>query len=205
MGSWSYGYDNLGQLLSQTNAKGQSATMLYDLLGRMTQRTEADLVSNWYYEADHLGVVCTNGIGKLCESTASNNYSRHLHYDTLGRPDSTATFIDATYTSSWTYDAAGRLDTTTYPQTIAGATLVVKNLYNSYGYLSQIKNNNTGASFWQPTGKNADGNILSETYGNGITATSGYDPLTGKLISIAAGTVNRPHRAPGTTPWDGKR
>ncbi|HEX9391908.1 MAG TPA: RHS repeat domain-containing protein, partial [Usitatibacteraceae bacterium] len=45
MGSWSYGYDNLGQLLSQTNAKGQVATMSYDVLGRMTQRAEVDLVS----------------------------------------------------------------------------------------------------------------------------------------------------------------
>ena len=33
-------------------------------------------------------------------------------------------------------------------------------------------------------------NSLTETYGNGVIATSGYDQLTGRLTSIAAGTGN---------------
>jgi YD repeat-containing protein len=34
-------YNALGKLVSQTDAKGQTSTMAYDKLGRMTQRTEA--------------------------------------------------------------------------------------------------------------------------------------------------------------------
>lgn len=190
MGSWTYSYDNLGQLLTQTNAKGQITSMVYDLLGRLTQRTEADLVSNWYFEANQAGVVCTKGIGKLCEAKASNGYARQPSYDSLGRPASSTTTIDTAYTSSWTYDAAGRIDTVTYPQSSAGVALTTKYVYNANGYLSQIKNNGSNALYWQQNSKNADGNILSETYGNGVVATSGYDSLTGRLTSIIAGTGN---------------
>jgi YD repeat-containing protein len=36
MGTWTYSYNALGKLVSQTDAKGQTSTMAYDKLGRMT-------------------------------------------------------------------------------------------------------------------------------------------------------------------------
>jgi YD repeat-containing protein len=35
MGTWTYSYNALGKLVSQTDAKGQTSTMVYDKLGRM--------------------------------------------------------------------------------------------------------------------------------------------------------------------------
>jgi len=45
MGTWTYTYDALGQLISQTN--GQTSTVSYDLGGRITARAEPDLSSAW--------------------------------------------------------------------------------------------------------------------------------------------------------------
>jgi hypothetical protein len=53
----------------------------------MTSRTEPDLVSNWYYEADSTGAACAKGVGKLCQLTATNGYSRRYVCDSMGRFD----------------------------------------------------------------------------------------------------------------------
>jgi YD repeat-containing protein len=55
MGTWTYSYNALGKLISQTDAKGQTSTMTYDKLGRMTQRTEAEGSSSWTYDTKSNG------------------------------------------------------------------------------------------------------------------------------------------------------
>jgi YD repeat-containing protein len=40
-GAWSCAYNPLGQLVSQTDAKGQLTRMHYDALGRMLTRTDS--------------------------------------------------------------------------------------------------------------------------------------------------------------------
>lgn len=44
----------------------------------MTSRSEPDLIGNWVYE------TCAKGIGKLCQATATNGYSRAHSYDQPG-------------------------------------------------------------------------------------------------------------------------
>ena len=109
MGTWTYAYNALGQLVRQTDAKGQTSIIAYDKLGRMTRRAEPDLVGNWLYD------TCTKGIGKLCQAETSTGYNRTHSYDSLGRPAGTSTSIDTNYTASATYDVAGRVATMTYP------------------------------------------------------------------------------------------
>jgi uncharacterized protein RhaS with RHS repeats len=48
--AWTYQYDSASDLASQTDAKGQSSMIGYDVLGRMTSRIEPDLTSNWEYD-----------------------------------------------------------------------------------------------------------------------------------------------------------
>ena len=50
MGRWTYSYNALGELISQTDAESQTVTMSYDALGRMTGRTEAEGTTNWTYD-----------------------------------------------------------------------------------------------------------------------------------------------------------
>ena len=78
MGTWTYAYNALGELIRQVDAKSQTTSMQYDLLGPMTTRTEADLVSTWSYDA------CTKGVGKLCSVSSDNGYARTHSYDRSG-------------------------------------------------------------------------------------------------------------------------
>ena len=75
MGHWVYAYNVFGELVYQRDSLNQSATMEYDKLGRLTKRTEPDLVSQWSYDKYVDNSACAKGIGKLCEATTTNGYS----------------------------------------------------------------------------------------------------------------------------------
>jgi len=188
-----YTVDNLGQVKSQTDAKNQETKFEYDVLGRLIVRTEADLISKWFYETNAAGTPCEKGIGKLCEATASNGYFRRYAYDNLGRPKRQTTHIDADYTAEWNYDAAGRLGEFIYPA-ISGfpTALSLKYGYGTQGHLKTITNSASGAAYWTRNDVNADGNTRSETYGNGLVGARGYHPQTGRLTTLTAGTALAP-------------
>lgn len=180
MGVWNYEYDALGALTKQTDAKNQAVSISYDVLGRMTRRAEPDLVSTWSYDS------CDKGIGKLCVAAADNGYNRTISYDSLGRPSSTATSIDALYTSSVTYDPNnGRALTQSYPNG-----LVLKYGYTPLGYLSEIRNNSSNALYWQANTMDAEGHLLQQTYGNNVVTQQVYEASTGRLKNIYAGPGN---------------
>lgn len=184
MGTWNYFYDALGELIRQTDAKSQTTTMVYDLLGRMTSRSEPDLVSTWTYDS------CTKGIGKLCQASATNGYSRTNSYDSLGRPVTLAASIDTAYNVTTSYDTSGRVDTVTYPTGFA-----VKNIYNAYGYLWQVQRADPGGStvFWQANAKSASGQVTSELLGNNLTQTRTPDVLDRLSSIVASGTGGTVH------------
>ena len=197
MGSWSYTYDAIGQLKSQTDAKLQTSTMVYDVLGRMTTRNEPSLISNFHYDKYATGAACNKGIGKLCEATANNGYRQLNVYDGFGRSSKTSTYIDsptAPYDIDNTYDSSGRLSTVTYPAVTIGANpttrLIVKNNYNIYGYLSSIGNSGGTLSYWTANAVDAEGHVTSETLGKvsggfvGMQTTRTYNTATGRLTNI---------------------
>ncbi|HET7569513.1 MAG TPA: FG-GAP-like repeat-containing protein, partial [Gammaproteobacteria bacterium] len=119
MGHWTYTYDAVGELISQTDAKGQKIEQEYDDLGRLVKRTEpqpdgSSGVTTWTYD------TAANGKGLVASVTAPNGYSKSYTYDGLSRPSAASTAIDgSTYTISRTYDGFSRLSTVTYPQSAA--------------------------------------------------------------------------------------
>jgi RHS repeat-associated protein len=179
MGIWTYAYDVLGQLRQQTNSRGQVTTLTYDTLGRLTNRTEPDLKSDWTYDS------CTMGLGKLCKVASDNGYASTSAYDSLSRPAGTVTTIDASYNSSVTYDANGRLATQTYPNG-----LTVKYSYTGLGYFKEIRNAATNSLYWQADALDAEGHLTQQTYGNGVVTRQSFDPQFGRLASISAGVSN---------------
>jgi YD repeat-containing protein len=185
MGAWTYTYDALGQLISQTDAKGQTSTQQYDLLGRLTSKQQATQKNYWVYDQYADGTACTKGIGKLCETYSDNGYRNKVSYDSLGRPVSTTTTVDTTYTSSTTFDAQGRVDTQTWPTGIA-----TKNTYNTLGALTSINLASNGQRLWQPLAYNERGQMTRFKYGNGVETTTTYAADTGKIQAIQAGTGN---------------
>ncbi len=62
MGHWQFTYNGLGEVLTQLDAKGQSQTFDYDVLGRMLSRGIAGgnltpTADNWVYDGDVNGVL----------------------------------------------------------------------------------------------------------------------------------------------------
>lgn len=78
MGDWSYVPDVLGEVASQTDANGKTIAMAYDVLGRMTQRTESEDTTTWTYDTLWKGalyqVTTTTGLLKTqkYQKTLSN-------------------------------------------------------------------------------------------------------------------------------------
>jgi YD repeat-containing protein len=184
MGVWTYDYNVFGELISQTDSLGQTSTIAYDNLGRMTSRSEPDLISTWVYDN------CNKGKGKLCQASANNGYNRVHSYDSLGRPASTSTKLDTTATTSITYQTtSGRITSQTYPTGYKASYQ-----YTALGFLKTITGQGatgtvagfTSAVSYTIEAINAQGQITRYRYGNQVVTTKAYDSLTGRLQSITA-------------------
>jgi RHS repeat-associated protein len=123
-GTTTYTYDIFGGLLTQLDARGHTETMTYDKDGRMTGKSyatgsdPAEPSEAWTYDS------CTNGLGKLCVVTqgAGPDYQESYSYDSYGRvTQDEQVFGGGTYDTNTSYDADGRVDTVTYPDSISDA------------------------------------------------------------------------------------
>lgn len=178
-GTTTYTYSALGELLTQTDALNEMTSYTYDLLGRMTQRSSSDGIENWYYD------TAANGIGKLAQVTGLNGYSESYEYDVLGRLFKTTTNVGGkSFVTSQTYDALSRVDTYTYP-----STFTLKNVYNPLGYLSEIQRTDLNITVWKTNTFNAKGQLLQQTFGNGLVTNKTYDPNTGYMTAAQTATV----------------
>lgn len=184
MGGWTYDYDALGELVKQTDAKGQIATFVYDQLGRMTSRAEPGLTSTWVWDTAY-----TAGKGKLFEATTSAGYSRTHYYDDKGRPFLTLVNPGdgAFLWSSTAFDAAGRVYEQHYPSGVS-----VRHIYNALGYAAELRNATTNALYWKLDAQDAEGHITQETYGNGVVTARSYQADNGRLQTIVANPAAGP-------------
>ena len=111
MGTWSYTYTDNGSLESQTDARGNTLSFLYDTMGRLTdKRLNGNVIAN--YEYGTLGYQN----GQLGRLTQGEN-SQSLTYDKLGRPVTISKSIGNLGIRSITmsYDINGRLATKILP------------------------------------------------------------------------------------------
>jgi len=179
-GQWYYKNNVLGQLVEQTDAKGQKTINEYDLLGRLVKRTEPgedttdgqNQITHWYYD------TASSGIGKLHRvSTPITDFEREYEYDGYGRPTKIHHTVNSNlFTESMTY-SSGRIATHTYPVT----GLTVRNHYDANGFFYKTTNNSTGERYWQLNSMNAFGQIENQTLGNSISVTGYYDRGTGRV------------------------
>src|SRR5262249_29125958 len=147
MGVWSYGHDGFGDLITQTDANAQTATMTYDTLGRMTSKTDGSGTAQWVYD-----VADGAGVGKLAAMvsapdarlnlpcsiphttvTGANRAGRWFTYTAFGEVQDTSECTDGdTFVTTTGYDAFGRQSSVTYP-TVNGARLSVGYHYTQLG------------------------------------------------------------------------
>ena len=186
-GEWQYCYNHFGELIWQRNALGQETSITYDQLGRLKTRIDANGQTTWTYDS-----ASGAGIGKLHTVTAPGGYTETVIYDGLGRVSTASRLVEGvSYPTNFTYDYAGRLEKTIYPSTFA-----VKNIYNAFGFLKEIRQAGgptplfaavPNQVFWQADSYAVTGQVDGATLGNGLTYDRVISPVTGRVKSISSG------------------
>ena len=178
MGYWEYDYYPDGALKTQTDAKNQTTTMVYDAAGRMKSRTDHNgQVSTWVYD------TALYGMGQLASESSTNGYSKTYGYDYYGRPESSTTTIDGIdYSDSVIYDALGRISEQTYP---SGYT-TVNHYHHSLGLLEKVTKAGSEVPIWQAKSFSVRGQLESYKLGTNLNASRTYDGTTGRITDIAA-------------------
>jgi RHS repeat-associated protein len=180
MGTYTYDYNALGLVTRQTNPDNQVATLEYNPLNELVKRNEPEGVSTWEY---HTG---NKAIGELSKVFLNSQLLENHAFDALGRPAGTTYYREGeSYTYSYAYHPTlGHLEEETYP----GNNLTVKYLFNAYGYLTEVKNKTTNASYWKANALDANDRVTSEQLGNGLLTQHTYNAATGFLERIRTGT-----------------
>ena len=117
--SMKYVYDNAGNLMSKTDARGVSTSYQYDGLNRVKSRsynvtTGVDSTPTVTYTYD-VGTDC-NFKGRLTQVTNSNSTTNYTCYDAMGRVLGTSQVTGGqTYAMSYDYNLAGGMTTQAYP------------------------------------------------------------------------------------------
>jgi len=178
-----YVYDAFGMLTDQTDGKGNHYKMEYDILGRVTKRS-LESGGNETTNYEYIDNKNDNGFGKLSQ-TDLNSIVYTYGYDPLGRTVSeTQSFQGNNYTSEFTYDENGNIDTYTYP-----GGLELEYEYYSDGSLDLVKNNKNQEILWKVNTLNDEGGqITSMTLGNGLSTSKLYDDF-GFLTGIITGSI----------------
>ncbi len=171
MGTWSYSYDADGNVVSQTDAKGQTRTFQYDLLNRIIKKQYPDSTSvNYVFDEESHG---DGPIGHLTTVSFKSGIARYS-YDARGRVSSHTRILNgSSRTISYTYDPLDRVVNETYPD---GE--IVNSSYDGSGNLVSL----TGAgsySYVSGISYAPNGKIIQMTYGNGTkTQYDYYDDST---------------------------
>jgi RHS repeat-associated protein len=187
-GITTYAYDAAGNLTSSIDARGGTTTRTYDAAGRVTAATSAHPDAGtesvtWSYDNAVTGHF---GIGRMTAMSDPSGSTLYA-YDRRGLlRRETKTYIDsATFTTTYTHDAAGRRASLTYP-----SGRVVEWAYDfagrPYSAASGSTQYVTSATYW-PFGP-----LTQLVYGNGMTRTMTYDaryrPTLNRLTG-PAGTI----------------
>ena len=221
------GYDDNGNLLHKTDARGVTTNYAYDALNRLLSKTYANDASGALascYQYDTLGGGGTNLVGRLtaewtqklasgaaCPSTKPSGAmtSRTLSaYDAMGRVTSETQCVGASCTKNYAnsptyaYDLAGNL--TLYGNLLGTAQFT--NAYDTAGRLSSVTNAWTGAAqvgpLYPATLFSAPsyapfGGLSGATYGTGLNLTRTYDSRLRVTGEIDMGSPGSGPATPG--------
>lgn len=172
-----YDFDIGGRVTAKNNSKG-TTSFAWDQLGRIIFRCMNSECPSFTYDEG------TYGKGRLThfnDMTGQTNYT----YDAMGNITQQTSDIYGLQkpTTSWTYDAAGRLKTLTYPNGF-----VVSYTYDTYGRLSALTSNLGGT--WSTLANSllylpATDKVYAWRFGNGQPRIFTLD-MDGRVEQIAS-------------------
>lgn len=172
VGHYTYQYNAYNQLITMQDPNGNTCTMTYDALGRISGK-----VSSKEGTYSYTYVSSGNGLD-LLQSEQVGSKTISYTYDNLRR----VTSIDVNgLTTSYTYDAYNNVQTKTYPGGFG-----ITNYYTSDGFLTSTYKTG-GALIWNSATMNPFGQYVDYTLGNGTNTVKSYTPY-GYLNSITGGS-----------------
>ena len=170
LGTVEYTYSPYGEIVSQKDSKGKTE-FEYDQLGRVLEEVRPDFTYSYIYDIPWLGA--------LAHVSCSNGMSRSIRYDSYGRIISELEVVDGKkYTTNTSYNDKDQIDTVVYPSGFS-----IRNSYTANGYLNAVSSADGSKAYWRALNRNAAGQILSESLGNGLNVNSVYD-VAGRIESI---------------------
>ncbi|MEO6080914.1 MAG: SpvB/TcaC N-terminal domain-containing protein [Steroidobacteraceae bacterium] len=184
LGSWSYSYNSLGELVEWQDAKSQTFSQTFDALSRITSQTAPGEGTTTYY----WGTSPSNhDIGRLYYVLSDSSIGESYEYDSTGRLSNRWVHNDeGSYQYSFAYNNQGALDTLTYPVSTSSTRVKVKYGY-AYGMLQTVTDWTSGSAgtvYWTANSRNARGQTTQETLGNGVVTNRSFDAVTGLMNSI---------------------
>ncbi|EPG84356.1 polymorphic toxin type 10 domain-containing protein [Leptospira santarosai] len=204
-----YTYNNFGDLISSTNAKGITTTLSYDGIGRILTKSIPE--GNIAYTYDSFS-GSENALGRLVRIEDSNQ-TKTFSYDKLGRvKKETRTILaissgnplptetQGPYITETRYDLLGRVTRIDYPEhPISHGRMRACYEYGSAGYISgisvQVNTNGILPGYCnkdivENINYNEFGQTSSLILGNGIATSYSYD-VKGRMIRLnSSGDVN---------------
>ncbi|WP_445358897.1 RHS repeat-associated core domain-containing protein [Microbulbifer sp. ANSA005] len=200
-GQWRYRYNAFGEMVKQTDAKGQRVENQYDRAGRLEERSdynsESEIVETtlWGYNNGLTRDQYGTPPAALREVVAVDSGYIKIHgYDDFGRPSETMTSFaegDNHYEKS-NYDQYGR----PFQVFDAGGdgswqSSAIQHKYNQYGYLEKVVdaeklNLATAEEFYSVLKMDARGNVTEYKTGNGVITYKHFEPATGRLLTQQA-------------------
>ncbi len=196
-GSWSYTYNELGEMLTQTNANGRQTNYYFDIRGRKYLQTADDVRSIWEYDvgANYGLLVNEFSIGRGNQAIANNPTQgvaqiKSYSFDEFHRPQSTqVTVYDGegdnsphNYTTSQTYDEHGRIF-----QSFDATDNGVLFQYNNFGYHTITRDaadGLLGQIYHEVLNSDARGQVLKERFYNKFETVKTYENSTGFVQTI---------------------
>lgn len=179
LGHIRYTYDDMGNIVQETDANGSDTKKTYDNFHRLTKKEVAGQTINYTYNSDNLTL----------SEVSSNGTSKTYAYDDLMRLSTlTETNVDGKWLKKTFTYAGGNVSTLAY--TSNSGNIVTENYTYSYGNRSEVKINNA-TSIWKLTGENALGLTTSVNTG-GLTRTYSYDAYgnpTGRVVKNGSAVI----------------
>ena len=183
-------YNAFGELTSQTDARGVTAAMTHDVLGRVTGKTYSDstgVLRTVLYTYDQHS-SSNKGRGKLSYIALNGTVSETFLYDNVGRLSQKSKVIDTTsYSEIYTYNSSGQIAALAYPDGY-GVTFG----YKSNGWLETVRQTANLKLLYKAYTYNKYGQITRCGYGNDLATDFTYNP-DGVLVGMHTGNKHEDH------------